>query len=282
MDNDLSKKESESFEHLRIKQFLLDNVPLDNEIESIDVEQVVGNRIADIIVKLTNGKKIGIEIQRSKIMSEEIVQRTKDYSSMGYHVLWILDGLKYDRTPTLENGIRVSGVEKLLHEMYEGRVYYASATKTGIQDTIFSQHFTSYQERKMVSPRFAYYRRSKTRKSLIPGTIPSYKLITFRRKGFKLARFTDESMKSKCVEEVSRFLNDSAKLLERANNMGKDLKPEEKLVYLAVALFAPRYGLHLLYNVLKSLKIVKNNNFSFLITVQEYLVSHLNKNIRSF
>jgi len=279
MQNDLSKKESESFEHLRIKQFFLDNIPLNNNIESIDSEKVVGNRIADVCVILSNGKNIAIEIQHSKITSEEIVQRTRDYNAMRYHVLWILDGTTYDRTPTLENGIYVSSVEKCLHEMFSGRVYYVSASKIGIQETVFPLHFTAFQERKVVSQWFEYYRRSKTKNSLIPGIFSSYELITFRHKGFKLARFTDENVKSKCLEEVSRFLKDSPNLLERTKRLGKELSQEERLVFLAIALFSPRYGLHLLYNILKSLKIAKHIKFSFLVTVQKYLLSNLNENI---
>ncbi|MHA1723601.1 MAG: hypothetical protein ACTSXH_02005 [Promethearchaeota archaeon] len=46
------KSESESFEHIRIKKFLLDNIPLDNDIIEIAEEKVFDTRRADLYFQL--------------------------------------------------------------------------------------------------------------------------------------------------------------------------------------------------------------------------------------
>ena len=60
-------KESESFEHLRIKNFFYENIPLDNDIDVIIKEFPIGNRKADLYCELYNGKKIVIEILSTMI-----------------------------------------------------------------------------------------------------------------------------------------------------------------------------------------------------------------------
>jgi len=77
LEND---KYSESIDHLLIKKFFYDNIPLVNDINTIEQEIKIGNRIADVYVELKNGKKVAIEIQHSRISKSELILRTKEYT----------------------------------------------------------------------------------------------------------------------------------------------------------------------------------------------------------
>jgi len=268
---DLVKKESESFEHLRIKNYLSENVPLNNTVETIREECFLGVRRADIYFKLTSGKEIVIEIQHSKISVSDLMQRTKDYNDMGYHVLWILNGASHDRYPQRADAVRISRAEKFLHELYKKRVYYMNATKMGLQTSVYPLHFTNFREQKTLSSGFVYFRTSKTLRSVIPGEIPSLKFKIFRNLKYKLARFTDLSVRKQCVDALDNFLNNYNDDLSNLIRKGAKMELKKKLLFVIVAKFEPQFGLYLLYNVLKYLKVVKKEDFLYLLTIQQYL-----------
>lgn len=56
------KNNSESVQHIVIKKFFRENIPLDNEVKEIREEVVIGNWIADVFVEFNNGKKAMIEV----------------------------------------------------------------------------------------------------------------------------------------------------------------------------------------------------------------------------
>ena len=51
-------KYSETIDHLLIKKFFYDNLPVANEIKTIEQEIKIGNRIADVYLELKDGKTV--------------------------------------------------------------------------------------------------------------------------------------------------------------------------------------------------------------------------------
>ncbi len=252
-----NKKYSETIDHLLIKKFLYDNLPLVNQVKSIEQEIKIGNRIADIYLELENGKKIVIEIQHSKINKLDLIQRTKEYNQEGIHVMWILDGQgPYDRSPKNTDGVIISVSEKELHSLYRGRVYYINAADDGISTAVYALHFTPYIERKRSMFGAEYYKISKYKKSVVCGQISSLQLTLFRNKGFKLACFSDQSIKTLCIFEVVEFLSAFKAYRHKKPNDIKKRFPDGLPLGLLVKRFSARYGLYLLFDVLRYLKLL--------------------------
>jgi competence CoiA-like predicted nuclease len=268
----LSDNKSESFEHLRIKRFLLENLPENNDIKEIKEEITLGNRIADVYVRLASGKEVVIEIQHSKIIEEDLIRRTRDYTDMGYHALWLLDGTSHERYPRIDE-VFASKAELFLHRIYKGRVYFLNASKLeGITSSVYPLHYTFLQEvRKARNGGYSYFRRSPTSRSVVPGTVPSLELTVFKNRGFKLARFTDQNVKDQCLMSISNVLKDQDEILEALKEFGKDLPPKEKLLTFLMSEFQPKFGFHLIYNILRQLKAIEKKDFSYLLKVHKHL-----------
>jgi hypothetical protein len=263
-------REAESFEHLRIKEFFYENLPLDNEIDVIKKEFPIGNRKADVYCKLANGKEIVVEIQHSLILKKDLLQRTKEYNENGCHVLWVFNGSSFERYPKIEDNISFLSFEKCSQMLYRGRVYYINMTKYGMQSPIYPLHFANFYERKSSPYGFRYYRKSKNKKSVIPSIVPSLKFKTFRNKGYKLAGFYDENIRKGCIQEIKQFLIDYEKIDKEINDI-KKLNPQQKKLFLILAIYSQQYGLHLIYNVLNYLKIVTRQDFRYMSITYQYL-----------
>lgn len=54
------------------------------------IEYPLGERIADVVLHLTGGRKIAVEVQLSPIGVDEIFARTANHSRLGYSVLWVV------------------------------------------------------------------------------------------------------------------------------------------------------------------------------------------------
>lgn len=266
-------KQAESFEHLRIKEFFFENIPLDNDIDVIKKEFPIGNRKADVYCKLTNGKEIVVEIQHSLILTKNLLQRTKEYNENNCHVLWIFNGSSFERFPKIEDNVRYTSFEKCSQMLYRGRVYYINMTKYGIHSPVYPLHFANFYERKSSPYGFQYYRKSANKKSIIPSTIPSLLFKTFRNKGYKLAGFYDKNIRKSCIEEIKQFLADYENIDKHINDI-KKMNPHQKRLFIIVATYAQQYGLHLIYNVLLYLKIVTKKDFRYIRTVYQYLNIH--------
>ena len=137
--NDTEVKFSESIEHIKIKKYLYDNIPIVNSIKNVEQEYRIGDQIIDLFVELEDGKKIAIEIQHSKIYRKDLLNRTRNYNQKGIYVLWILNGNGpyYYRIPKNEQGVIISSSERELHNMYQGRVYYINMAKERIIAPIY-------------------------------------------------------------------------------------------------------------------------------------------------
>ena len=145
---------SETIDHLLIKNFLTDNIPLENDVKKIDQEIKIGNRIADIFIELTNVKKIVIEIQHSRISKADLIQRTKEYNEQGLHVLWILDGTgPYDRKPQNEPliGMQKNNCEGSTHPPQFRMLHKNSSTIENLQEFCMLEVFkaTDARQRKL-------------------------------------------------------------------------------------------------------------------------------------
>ena len=265
-------KQSESFEHLRIKEYFYENIPIDNEIDVIKKEQPIGNRKADLYCKLVNGKEIVIEIQHSMILTKDLLQRTKEYNDNGCYVLWVFNGSAFERYPNIEDNISMLSFEKCSHILYRGRVYYINMTKQGIHSPIYPLHFANFYERKNSNYGFWYYRRSFNKKTIIPGNIPSLFFKTFKNNGYKLAGFYDENIRQMCVQELQQLLMDYESIDKEINSI-KKLKPHQKKLFIIIAMYGQQYGLHLIFNVLSHLKVVTKGDFPYMNTVYQFLDS---------
>ncbi|NVM43861.1 MAG: hypothetical protein HWN79_03000 [Candidatus Lokiarchaeota archaeon] len=263
-------RESESFEHLRIKEYFYENLPLDNEIDVIKKEYPIGNRIADVYCKLINGKEIVVEIQHSMILAKDLLQRTKEYNENNCYVLWVFNGCSFERYPKIDDNIHYLSFEKCSHMLYRGRVYYINVTKIGLYSPVYPLHFANYYERKSSNYGFRYYRKSLTKKSVIPSIIPSLQFNIFKNKGCKLAGFYDENVRKRCILEIKQFLGDY-------ENIGKDisdikkLNPHQKKLFLIMAIYSQQFGLHLIYNVLVYLKVATKGDFRYMSIINQYI-----------
>lgn len=258
-------KYSETIDHLLIKKFFYENIPLENAINVIEQEIKIGNRIADVYIELKKGKKVAIEIQHSRISKSELVQRTKEYNQYGVHVLWILDGDgPYNRKPLNENGIIITATEKELHSMYSNRVYYTNATSSGITTPVYALHFVPYIERKISSYGIIYYKQSKNKRSVVCCEIPSFKLTLLRHRGFKLARFFDQNLKNLCITEVVQFLNNYTFYRETNFKEANKIFPEGLPLGVLIKKFQAKYGLYLLFDTLRYLKFLRLQDGRFM------------------
>lgn len=113
------KRVAESFEYMRMKQYMFENLHANNNIKRMELEYNVECRRADLYGELRDGRKFTMEFQNSKISVEEIVKRTKFYNQNGIFVLWILNGISYKRIPHNEDGKNISIEEDKLHRMYK-------------------------------------------------------------------------------------------------------------------------------------------------------------------
>jgi len=247
----------ETIDHLLIKRFFYENIPLVNEVKTIVQEIKIADRIADVYLELKNGKRVVMEIQHSKITKEELLQRTKEYSQEGIHVLWILDGKgPYDKSPRTMNGVNISVSEKELHSLYRGRVYYMNATRDGILSPVYALHYAPYIKKMTSKYGFPFYKRLKLKKSVIYSEPPSLQLTLFRNRMYRLARFMDENVKELCIEEVVQFINTYLAYREMKPKEAKKLFPNGLLLEVFIHKFSEKYGLYLLFEVLRYLKFL--------------------------
>ena len=250
-------KYSETIDHLLIKKFFYDNLPVVNEIKTIEQEIKIGNRIADVYLELKDGKQIVIEIQHSQIKTADYVQRTKEYNQKGIYVLWVLDGRgPYDKYAENIDCVNITASEKELQSIYRGRVYYINASSDGISSSVYALHFTPYVQKKVSRFGIIYYKKSNKKRSAVCNQILSLKLNLFRNKGFKLAGFFDKNLKNMCISDVVQFVDNF--IAYRDHNPQDAIKrfPEGLPLIILIQKFYERYGLYLLFDVLRYLKFL--------------------------
>jgi len=266
------KNEAESFEHLRIKEHFYTFLPLDNKIDVLKKEYPIGDRIADVFCKLSNGKKIVVEIQHSMILVKDLIQRTKEYNENNCFVLWVFNGSSFERNPKIEDNIRILGFEKCCHSLYRGRVYYINMTKSGIYSPVYPAHFANNYELKYSKSGFQFYHRSLTKKSFIPSYIPSLKIKTFKNMGFNLAGFYDNNIRNSCFSEITEFLKNYGAIEKEVKKI-KKMNKDQKILYLIISIYGNKYGLNLLFNILNYLKVVSKKDYRYMSIIYRHLIN---------
>jgi competence CoiA-like predicted nuclease len=246
-----AKRVAESFEHKRMKQYMFENLHTNNDIKRMELEYNVKSRRADLYGELADGKKFVIEFQNSKIRVEEIVERTKLYNENEMFVLWILNGVSYNRTPQNEDGKNISIEEDKLHRMYKGRVYYMNMTKQGLESFIYPLHFTKCFDvtfKKWIFPK--YYAK---KRSIVCGSSPSLELVFMNsKKSFKLARFRDKSIEQQCFDDIKVNIKRICALKHRESKRSWDLETSLQIqVKTIISHLEKKYGYFLPYNLMK-------------------------------
>ena len=253
-----NEKGGESFQHLKIKRYLMKNLPHDNDIKIIKEEVSIGNRIADIFCQLANSKRVVIEVQHSIILAKDIIQRTRDYNDNDCHVLWVFNASSFDRYPKNKAGVRILNFEKTCQKMFHGRVYYINVFETGNHTPLYPLYFNCFHEQKLLPIGFEYYRKSRSLKSIVLGALERLELKLFKNWDLKLARFNDENVRDQCFKEIKLFLEDQS-ILTTIISSHKELSDKDKLLCAITAKFGKKYGVDLIYDILKQ-KIKMNIN----------------------
>ena len=168
--------------------------------------------------------------------------------------------------PKIEHVIVETKAEKCLHELYGGRVYYINATEQGVNSGVYPLHFCFIQERAYTNFRVPYYRRSKSRRSVVPGFLPSLELVTFKNKGYKLAMFKDKNVRKECVEAMYEFLRLYQGDFKSLNHMIREILEKFEL----------KFGFFLLFEVLMYLNEIKREHYPIMAEIQQELRKNIN------
>lgn len=246
MNADSKGSKSQSFEHMRMKLYFYENIPLTNEVTRIEEEYKIEDQIVDVYAELRNGKKVAIEIQHSKISYTTLIERTSKYTKRGIYVLWILNGNSFNKIPQNQDGIRLSNLELHLHKMYNGRVYYVNLDSKGLLSAVYALSYAPYFNLKDV----VYKKKARSKRSVYCQQIESLGLKCTSKK-YKLAMFRDTDVKFQCETEIYNILKKYCRETSR-------LKSNEKQNFLiipvikVISLLREKYGFYLVYDVLKT------------------------------
>jgi hypothetical protein len=144
-------------------------------------------------------------------------------------------------------------------------------TKAGIHSPVYPAHLANYYELKYSRAGFKFYHRSLTKKSFIPSFIPSLKIKTFKNMGFNLASFYDDNVRKSCLEEITQFLKNYG-VIEREVKKVKKMSPNQKFLYLIISIYGSKYGLNLLFSILKYIKVVSKKDYRYMSVIYRYLI----------
>lgn len=205
---------SHESDYHRKTKYLLSNILLSqygHNISKIITEEEIGDRRADIFIQLHNKKKIAIEIQNSIMSVKEVKQRTEDYNKRGIYVLWILNGkgivCAEGKVPIRREVVKLSTLERYLHYLYGGRVYYLNLQENKNQVSLFGLHYTCSLKRKYRNKRFRtkfsyYYIMDQD-----PIQLGSYNLLCTKFNNALLARFYDKNLVTKVMNQIQAFVS---------------------------------------------------------------------------
>ena len=273
--------EPETIEHKTMKAYWYVMFPKFNQVSLKKLEYKIGDQIADVYFELRNGKKVVIECQNSQISKRKLIERTKNYTSKGIYVLWIFNGygtcVSDKKNPKIEEEVGVLGMEKRVHSLYGGRVYYMNVLGKKIVNPPFALHLTPFFKHKDSEYNYlGYDKYYKDKRSTILGKILDYKIICIEDKGYKLARFTDKHVSTLCIEEIIKFIK---KICQKNLLKGKSIHDTIEIpLNSIISQVKARYGFHLPHLLLKKSRAIKkvnvekqldeNYNIRHMITIQ--------------
>ncbi len=251
-------RNNESYSHGILKEYIYQFIIKNNKnIISSTKEELLKNRRADLFFEKESGEKIVVEIQNSYISPKELKSRTTDYNQNGYYVLWILNGkgkccashkLPYDKKET-----KINSLEKVLHKIYGGRVYYINinnnqnlfGNKISLT-TPFALHF-SLPDKKKRHKSFYENHRYYFIRNIYAAKIPNWKIYCENFNNLLLARFYDKNIVTILKERIAKFyysnLNNNKKIKSSNYYHNKIIKRIKKT-------FSATYGKHITLNAL--------------------------------
>lgn len=121
--------QGESEAHTYAKTTIVEALARHPRAAHVEVEVPVGGRRADILLTLTDGQRVAVEVQRSDIEAAEADARTKDYTAASIRAVWVVP----HRAPTFEHDRAVGGThghiaptraEVFFHALGRERVYF--------------------------------------------------------------------------------------------------------------------------------------------------------------
>lgn len=194
--------EPESQRHLEMKKMVMEKVTKHNKCIIAEYEHQIDNLIADVyfeIVHRSDSFKVAVECQCSPKSLWDFIDKTRVYTDMGVHTLWLFDfPEKWRKTTTrLHDEIRTTKPLQEMHKWYYGRIYSLW------EDKLLGVHFDSvYRDREVWDPdegTIIYEYRLKDVRTPNLNQIRSWKLLPFENSGMKfkndyylLTRFFDK------------------------------------------------------------------------------------------
>lgn len=255
--------EPETIEHKVMKAYWYLMFPKFNSVVKKKVEFKIGDQVADLYFELSDKKRVVIECQNSQISKKKLIERTKKYSMKNIYVLWIFNGLgtcvSDEKHPRNEEEIGVLGLEKRVHSLYGGRVYYMNIVGEKVIDSPFVLHFSPFFVHKNSDYNYLGYNKYyKDKRSVILGKIPSYKVICIEKKNYKLARFSDKHLSFMCIEEINKYIKE---LCQKSLLNGKVVYDTIEIpLNSIISHIKNHYGFHLPYLLLKKSNKIKKVN----------------------
>ena len=263
----LHNTKSESFDHKAIKRLLFKYISNNNKsVAEKSLEKYINNRRADVYFRLASGEQIVVEVQSSKISVKEIINRTEHYNNAGIYILWVLHGngacVASPKFPEDKNKVKISSVEKYLHRLYGGRVYYVNINFYKDKITLsppFVLHFSSSTKKKH-QKKFRTNYEIYYIKNVNFSKIPSWNLLCVNYNGFKLARFYDKN--------IIRVLKDDISAYYKKNL--RHFKSEKKVLKSILNNFKTKYCNHLILIAIFKLNQEKRVKFNQKIIAKIY------------
>jgi len=260
--------EPETIEHKTMKSYWYNIFPKFNSIKTRYLEYWFEDQIADVYFELRDGKKVAIECQNSQITTQKLIERTKKYTLKNIYVLWVFNGsgtcVSEEKNPCNKEKTRVLSVEKRVHNLYGGRIYYMNVIGEDIIEDPYAIHFAPYfkHEENDVNI-FGYDKYYKEFQSAILGNVPSLKILCVDYKSYKLARFMDKNVSISCTEQLFTCIKEYClRNIKNENLRDKSFKiPIDSII----SQVKEQFGYFLPYLILKKSKRIKKIKFERLL-----------------
>ena len=159
--------------------------------------------------------------------------------------MWILHGkgncVASTKNPEHQKDVKISPVEKFLHKIYGGRVYYVNVNTYFHETTItfpFALHYSlsdKKSKRKVYRKNFEYFYYRNSNFSMIY----NWKLLCVDYNGFKITRFYDKNIKLLLKNQIYNFIRFFIKRYPQ--NYDKKSKTK-KLIKNIIKEFSYHYG----------------------------------------
>lgn len=117
--------QGESDKHFKIKRAIYEALSSHPNCSKCEVERILKGVRPDISLYV-HKTPVAIEIQKSSIDINEIIRRTKKYSDLKIHLIWIIPDDTFTNAKLGKNNkliCRPKEWQKFLHAMYYGRIY---------------------------------------------------------------------------------------------------------------------------------------------------------------